>query len=319
MFMLPEPAHSEMLSQPDSPSGACYTQTMLVQMTPKQHALVEEIVSRLSAISGIAAVVLGGSFARNRARPDSDIDIGIYYHEHNRFDVSAIRDLADQVNDNANPVVSGFGEWGRWIDGGAWLTIEGQKLDLLYRQVEMVEFTLGEAQAGRFELDFGQQPPFGFFGQTLLGEVAIAQTLYDPCGIICALKSSVSPMPDELRRAIVQKCLWNVDFGLRAFLPKFVAAGNAYGAAGCLTRFANELVLVMFAMNDTYLLNEKTALAEIAEFPIGVSDFASRVSAMLGAPGKDKSGLSSSLQQMTMLFEEAAQLADDLYQPVWNF
>jgi predicted nucleotidyltransferase len=292
---------------------------MHAQMTPKQTALIADIVSRLSAIPGIAALVLGGSFARNRARPDSDIDIGVYYHERDRFDVSAIRSLADEVNDTANPVVSGFGEWGRWVDGGAWLTIEGQRLDLLYRSVEMVEFTLAEAQAGRFEVDFGQQPPFGFFGPTVLGEVAIAHALHDPCGIISTLKASVLPMPDNLRRAIVQQSLWNVDFGLRAFLPKFVAAGNAYGATGCFTRFANELVLVTFALNGVYLLNDKTALAEISEFPIGVSDFGSKVSVILGAAGEDKGALSNSMRLITMLFEETKQLAGDLYEPVWDF
>jgi predicted nucleotidyltransferase len=288
-------------------------------MTPKQTALTDDIVVRLSAIPGIAAVVLGGSFARNRARPDSDIDIGIYYHEHDRFDVSAIRNLANEVNDFANPVVSGFGEWGRWVDGGAWLTVGEQRLDLLYRRVEMIEFTLSEAQAGRFEVDFAQQPPFGFFGPTVLGEVAIARPLHDPSGVISALKASVLPMPDKLREAIIQRCLWNVDFGLRAFLPKFVAEGDAYGATGCLTRFANELVLVMFALNRVYLVNDKTALAEIAEFPIGVSDFGSRISVILGAAGQDEAALARSMRLMMTFFEETVQLAGDLYQPAWDF
>ena len=189
---------------------------MPTQLTHKQKTLIGEIASELIAIPGVAAVVLGGSHARKSARPDSDIDIGIYYEDRARFDILTIRDLAAQLNDTPNPTVSGFGEWGRWVDGGAWLTIDGQRVDLLYRSLDRIESTLSEAQSGRFEVDFGQQPPFGFFGPTVLGEVAIAQTLHDPAGLIAALKAKVTPMPGELRRAVVQRCLWSTDFGLRA-------------------------------------------------------------------------------------------------------
>ncbi len=292
---------------------------MPAQLTYKQKALIDEIVSGLIVIPGIAAIVLGGSHARNCARPDSDIDNGIYYEERARFDILRIRALAAQLNETPNPTVSGFGEWGRWVDGGAWLTIDGQRVDLLYRSLDKVELTLSDAQNGRFEVDFGQQPPFGFFGPTVLGEVAIAQILHDPAGLITALKAKVTPMPDELRRAVVQRCLWSTDFGLRAFAPKFVAAGNAYGAAGCFARFASELVLAAFALNGVYLLNDKTALAEITDFPISVPSFSARISAILGAAGEDVGHLSHSMTEMARLFQETAELAGDMYEPAWEF
>lgn len=292
---------------------------MTAQLSYKQKALINEIVSELIVIPGIAAVVLGGSHARNRARQDSDIDIGIYYQERAPFEISAIRALAIQLNDTPNPTVSGFGEWGRWVDGGAWLTIEGQRVDFLYRSLDKVDLTLSEAQNGLFDVDFGQQPPFGFFGPTVLGEVAIAQILHDPANLVAALKAKVTPMPEELRRAVVQRCLWNIDFGLRAFASKFVAAGNAYGAAGCFTRFAGELVLAAFALNSVYLINDKTALAEITDFPISVPGFSARISAILGAVGENTNQLSHSLIEMTKLYRETAELAGDMYKPVWEF
>lgn len=42
--------------------------------------LAQQVADRLAAINGITAVVLGGSLARGMAHPDSDIDLGIYYH-----------------------------------------------------------------------------------------------------------------------------------------------------------------------------------------------------------------------------------------------
>ncbi|WP_017668654.1 nucleotidyltransferase domain-containing protein [Sandarakinorhabdus sp. AAP62] len=288
-------------------------------LSREQDALISDVSAGLARITGVAAVVLGGSHARGRARPDSDIDIALYYRQRQPFAISAIRDLAARCNDTPEPVVSGFGEWGRWVDGGAWLTVGGQRVDLLYRQIDMVEHTLAEALCGRFEVDFAQQPPFGFFGPTVLGEVAIAKALFDPAGLVAELKTKVMPMPDALRRAVVQQCLWSVDFGLRAFAPKFVAAGNVYGAVGCFTRFANALALSLFALNGVYLLNDKTAMTEISEFPLTVPDFSDRLSTVLGTAGTEPLQLGQSMADMAKLFEATATLAGDLYRPTWNF
>lgn len=287
-------------------------------MTDRQQALVGQIVSTLAAVPGISAIVLGGSHARGRARPDSDIDIGLYYHEADPFAISTIRDIARQLDDSGDPVVSGFGEWGRWVDGGSWLTINGQRVDLLYRSVDKVEATLADARAGRFEIDAAQQPPYGFFGPTLLGEVAIAQPLFDPSGLVARLKAAVEPMPEPLRLAVIQQCLWSTDFGLRAFAPKYVAAGNSWGAAACFTRFAGELVLALFALNGAYLINEKTALAEIADFPKTVTGFASRLSAIVGHAGTDAAQLRQSMDDLSALFEAVCALAGDDYRPAWR-
>jgi hypothetical protein len=290
-----------------------------VHLSTAQRSLIEEILADLAGIDGVAAVVLGGTHARGRARPDSDIDLGILYRADRRFDVAAIRKLAGEWSDTPDPVVSGFGEWGRWVDGGAWLTVRGQRIDFLYRDIGLIESTLAEAREGRFEVDFAQQPPFGFFGPTVLGEVAIAQPLHDPDGLVAVLRSEVLPMPDALRCVVVQQGLWSVDFGLRAFAPKFVAAGNAYGAAGCFTRFGADLVRVLFALNGTYPLNDKTALAEIAEFPDRVPEFGSRLSEILGNAGTDAQALSHSMRAMQALFEDVARIAGELYRPAWRF
>ena len=290
-----------------------------MQLSSQQQALIEAILVDLSAIPGVAAIVLGGSHARERARPDSDIDLGILYLPGSRFDIAALRSVAERWNDVPAPVVSGFGEWGPWVDGGAWLTVRGQRVDLLYRDIALIEATLAEALAGRFAVDFTQQPPFGFFGPTVLGEVAIAVPLYDPSGVCATLKQQVWPMPEALRRAVVQQCLWSVDFGLRAFAPKFVTAGNAYGACGCFTRFASELVRVLFALNGAYLLNDKTAIEEVSAFPLTPPDFAARIAAILGNAGTDAASLSRSMDSICGLFEEVAGLAGDLYRPAWQF
>src|SRR5262245_6026756 len=106
------------------------------QLPPAQRDLIAALVRDLAAIDGVAAVVLGGSYARGRAQPGSDIDLGLLYSESAPFAIEAIRGLAARVHDTPEAVVTGFYEWGPWVNGGAWLTVRGQRVDLLYRSLE---------------------------------------------------------------------------------------------------------------------------------------------------------------------------------------
>ncbi|MGD0437092.1 MAG: nucleotidyltransferase domain-containing protein [Bryobacteraceae bacterium] len=85
---------------------------------PSEKALVlEQVADHLGAIPNVAAVVLGGSYAREFARPDSDLDIGIYYRQAAPFPVERIRDLARQFSRaGAEPSVTELYEWGPWVN-----------------------------------------------------------------------------------------------------------------------------------------------------------------------------------------------------------
>ncbi len=56
-------------------------------------------------------------------------------------------------------MVTDFYEWGPRVNGGAWLTVGGQRVDFIYRRLEHLERVVAEAEAGRYELDYAQQPP----------------------------------------------------------------------------------------------------------------------------------------------------------------
>jgi predicted nucleotidyltransferase len=284
------------------------------QLSPKQRELVSSLAQRLGAIPGVRAVVLGGSHARGRARPDSDIDLGLLYSEAAPFSIQALRDLAEAVNDTPGPVVADCYAWGPWVNGGAWLTLGGQRVDFLYRSLEHLERVLADAEAGRYQLDYLQQPPFGFFSATYLGEVAVGVPLFDPEARLDRLKRRVASYPEALRRAVVQDFLWTAAFGLAAFAPKFAARGDAYGTAACLTGAVNQLVLALFALNRAYPLNDKTALAEVAEFARAPRDFGPRVQQALAHLGASAAELGAAVTAVAQLHREAAALAEGLYQ-----
>jgi hypothetical protein len=248
------------------------------------------------------------------AQTGSDIDLGILYSEAEPFSVERIRSLADELNDIPGPVVSGFYEWGRWVNGGAWLTIGGQRMDWLYRSIEHMDRVIIDSEAGRYELDYSQQPPFGFFSGTYLGEVAVCAPLFDPDGCIERLKGRVARYPEALRRAVVQDYLWAAEFGLAVFARKFSARGDAYGAASCLTRAVNELVLALFALNRKYLINDKTTLAEVVEFERAPREFAGRVQKTITSVGGSDSELGGAVDAVEQLLRETISLTDGLYQ-----
>lgn len=285
------------------------------QLSPEQRELVLSLVKRLGAIGGVRAVVLGGSYARGCARPESDIDLGLLYAEAVPFSIRSLRDLAEAVDDTGRAVVTDFYEWGRWVNGGAWLTIGGQRVDFLYRSLERLEWVIAEAQAGRYQLDYEQQPPFGFFSGTYLGEIAVCIPLFDPEARLDSLKWRVAGYPEALRRTVVQDYLWAAEFGLAAFAAKFAARADAYGTAACLTRAVNHLVLALFALNRKYPLNDKTALAELAEFERAPPEFGPRAQKALKRLGATPGELFTAVEGIAGLARESVALAGGLYQP----
>ncbi len=215
-------------------------------------------------------------------------------------------------------MVTDFYEWGPWVNGGAWLNVGGQRVDLIYRSLEHLERVIAESEAGRYELDYAQQPPFGFFSGTYLGEVAACVPLYDPEARLEVLKRRVADYPEALRRAVVRDYLWAAEFGLAAFARKFAARSDVYGTAACLTRAVNQLILVLFALNRRYPVNDKTALAEVAEFESAPREFGPRVQKALAGLGASAAELTAAVEGIAQLAEETVGLAGGLYHPLYT-
>ena len=288
------------------------------QLSPEQRELVSRLAKRLGGIPGVKAVVLGGSYARGRAQSGSDIDLGVFYSEAGPFSIKNVRELATEVDDTADPVVAGFYEWGAWVNGGAWLTIKGQRVDFIYRSLEQLERVITEAEAGRYQFDYAQQPPFGFQSGTYLGDIAVCLPLFDPEAVIAGLKQRVANYPEALRRALVQDYLWAAEFGLTAFGPKHASRADVYGTAACLACAVNQLVIVLFALNRRYPVNDKTALLELAEFERAPCEFVSRVQRTMARLGASPTELLAAVESVARLIRETVELSDGLYKPRYS-
>jgi hypothetical protein len=130
---------------------------------------VEFIATRLAAIPGVVAVTLGGSRATNTAVEGSDWDFGLYYR--GGLDPADIAALGWPGH------VFAPGEWGRIVNGGAWLTIDGTKVDLIYRDLDEVLSWTDAAEHGRFEIEREVGYVAGLATYVLAGELALGRVL----------------------------------------------------------------------------------------------------------------------------------------------
>lgn len=247
----------------------------------------DDIIARVAAacidVPGVVAVVLGGSRARGWHHAASDIDIGLYYRGSDApIDHVALGRVAQALDDKARAdLASPHGGWGAWMDGGAWLAVEGHAVDLIYRDLDRVDRVIDEITRGEFQTAYHFGHPHGFVSAAYAGELATCRVLLDPARHITRRKTRVEAMPDKLRANLIRRFLDEASFSL-PLLVKAEARGDAVYAAGMAFRITACLAQVLFALNRVWLVNEKGAPARVDSFERHPPDFAARAAALTG-------------------------------------
>ncbi|MBT2364321.1 nucleotidyltransferase domain-containing protein [Streptomyces sp. ISL-10] len=238
--------------------------------------VIESMARQLTAVAGIRAVALGGSRARGTHRPDSDWDLGLYYR--GEPDVAALAALASELT--GRPVeVAGPGGWGPWVDGGAWLMVDGVPVDWILRDLDRVDRVWADCRAGRYETGVQPGHPLGFWSPAYAGEVALCRVLADPASELTELRAQTGSYPEPLRTALV-RAAWEAEFSVAAG-RKSAGAGDTLHVSLCLSRAFGVLVQSLHAHHRVWCLNEKGALAAAAALPDVPGDFTARVSSAL--------------------------------------
>jgi predicted nucleotidyltransferase len=220
-------------------------------------ARLREIAGLLAGVDGVEAVVLGGSRARGTHRPDSDYDLGLYYRDD--LDVAHLRILAVEVSGRETEVTA-RGGWGPWVDGGGWLTVDGERVDWIYRDLARVERIQAECRQGRYEIGFQPGHPLGFYSHTYAGEVALCRPL--------SSAPATLDYPPALGDALVGG-LWEADFliGLAGKVDDPVYR------AGCLFRLVGVVCQAMHGRAGRWLINEKGMVESAASLPVAPPGF----------------------------------------------
>lgn len=279
--------------------------------------LINSVLDKLKTIPRVIAIVIGGSHASQTQRSDSDIDLGLFYRKTNPFSIELMRNLAIKLNDNPDPIVSDFEEWGHWVNGGTWLTIKGQRLDLIYRNLDFVERVIDDCLKGKIESDYYQEPPNGFHSFMYCAEIQADKILYDPEQIIQKLKGKVKIYPPMLKSAIINKFLWDTEFALSR-ARKFAKRNEIHLVANSLTRITHDLIQVVYAINETYFMSAKKAYKDIPQFLLIPNDFLSIIEKNLGSIGTTSQDLQKSLQTYDNLVNQCKLLAKNIYVPKYK-
>ncbi|MER7762701.1 nucleotidyltransferase domain-containing protein [Streptomyces sp. NPDC097619] len=267
---------------------------------------IEETARRLAAVDGVVGVCLGGSRARGAHRPDSDWDLGLYYR--GRPDTAALRALAKELTGRDTEVTEP-GAWGRWVDGGAWLTVDGARVDWLYRDLDRVAGIWRDCRAGRFETGTQAGHPLGVYSHSYAGELAQGLVLADPTGELGALRAEMAEYPEALRTALVDQARWEAPFTL-AVARKGVARADSFHVAGCLFRTVGVLVQAVHAHGGQWPVNEKGAVAAAGRLPGAPAGFATRAHALCGAPGTTPEELTATLDAADRLVADTLAALD---------
>lgn len=232
---------------------------------------VERLVEALSTSSGVEAVTLGGSRAIGVADATSDWDLGVFYRGTPDLSVvSAIGELHPP------------GSWGRFMNGGAWLEIDGHRVDVLLRDLETVEHWSVRARSGDYEVDQLLGHIAGFPSYTLLAEVALSPVLVG--------RLDIDPsFPGQLASVAVWRWGFQRDFSID-YARKMQKRGNQVGVIGNLARAVMEEGHRRVCSSHQWVLNEKrllesTDLAAITLEPSGgMSELIDRVErALMGS------------------------------------
>ncbi|NEE21642.1 nucleotidyltransferase domain-containing protein [Streptomyces sp. SID7499] len=221
---------------------------------------LDTVADRLALLPAVEAVTLGGSRAQGTERPDSDWDLAVYYR--GAFDPADLRAVGWEGE------VCEIGAWGGGVfNGGAWLTVEGRGVDVHYRDLDVVEHELAEAEAGRFRVEPLMFHLAGIPTYLLVAELAINKVL-----------RGEPPRPDAYPRALRESAPahWH---GMAAATLAYARAGHApknavTQVAGAIALATTQTAHAVLAARGEWVTNEKglVARAGLAEVDAVVGD-----------------------------------------------
>lgn len=199
---------------------------------------ITELVDLLAAMPGTVGVVLGGSRAVGVEDDGSDWDLGVYYR--GGIDLTVL---------SQRGTVFPPGSWGRVMNGGAWLEVEGEKVDVILRDLNVVEYWTTRAEQGDFERDTLLGYLAGIPTYTLSAELA-------SCRVLRGQVPALTSFPSKL--AVAAPPIWRF---CRSFSLDYARAhakrGNIAGAAGQVATAVMEEAHAVMCERSEWVFNEK--------------------------------------------------------------
>lgn len=203
---------------------------------------VIELVDVLTSMPGTVAVVLGGSRAVRTDDEVSDWDLGVYYR--GEIVLTALSEFG---------TVFPPGSWGRVMNGGAWLERGGEKVDVILRDLDVVEYWTRRAREGEFERD------------ALLGYLAgiPTYTLSAELASCIPLRGNIDSVPFPTKLAAAAPSIWRFcrSFSLD-YARMHAKRGNVAGVAGQAAAAVMEEAHAISCERGQWVCNEKRLIED---------------------------------------------------------
>ncbi|MDI3404789.1 nucleotidyltransferase domain-containing protein [Streptomyces cavernicola] len=213
-------------------------------------AFLDRLAEPLAALPTVEAVALGGSRAQGNHTAESDWDLAVYYR--GAFDPDQLRRTATEFGWEGE--ASEIGGWGGGVfNGGAWLTVEGRRVDVHYRDLDVVEHELAEAEQGRFRWEPLMFHLAGIPSYLVVAELAVNRVLRG--------RLPRPAYPRALRESA--PAVWREQAALTLMYAKANHAprGRLTEVAGALAVAAAGAAHAVLAARGEWVTNEKTLLA----------------------------------------------------------
>jgi hypothetical protein len=201
-------------------------------------AAVREVIDRIAALSGVVAVVLGGSRALGTAHAQSDWDIGVYYR--GELDWRPLETLG---------TVYPPGSWVRLMNGGAWLSLDGVKVDVLFRELSFVEQCTARACEGAYDVDAVLGYVAGLATYSLMAEAAV-------CMVLRGKLDAPRVFPEKLAERAPSRWRIHRDFSLE-YARRLARREDLVPALGQACRAVLEEAHARVCAQRRWTLNEK--------------------------------------------------------------
>jgi hypothetical protein len=260
-----------------------------------EQSFVDHVSDRLQALPGVVAVSLGGSRGQGTNRPDSDWDFAIYYRAH--FDPQPLRDIGwpGEVFD--------VGGWSDGVfNGGAWLEVEGRRVDVHYRDLDTIDREIAGTREGRFRIEPLMFHLAGIPSYLVLAELAVSRVLRGHL-----------PRPDYpiALRETAPKIWWDrADKTFGYARANFAPYGRLTQCAGLIAQATAQTAHGVLAAGGEWVTNEKTLLTRAGLRPVDqlIATAGLEPAVLIQAVDKSRDFCSERVRQATAVAERGSAL-----------
>jgi hypothetical protein len=258
---------------PSAAAPASATPEAAAAPARQPNPVLVRIVAEMQKVPGIFAVGLGGSRSIGMATPGSDYDVIMFTEPEGNYDDDAVRRAVARLG-------------GKWLTqrerGLAECEVEGQKVELLFRQIDKIAAEIGRAKQGQFRRSLNPLHTVGFLSTVLVSYVTYIRPLWDPEGRLRRLIKSAFPYPEPLRTKMISGFRTESKLAIM-HAAKTRSDHDIAHLMGLYSRAHAAWTLTLFALNRRYPIIDKGGRHIVTRFPLCPANFTARSKAVFRA------------------------------------